>query len=73
MLAKDEREAAARGEGCLGRAAEDLFAPLLIEHWANTVHKQGGTAADRKVMEAMELSEQMRAWQRRTGRAKIPD
>lgn len=79
-LAKDEREAAARGEGCLGKAADDepvfvlrasdRFAPGLIDHWANQAHAAG--VPDNKVAEAVQLADAMRVWQRRNG-SKTPD
>ena len=83
MLARDEREAAARGEGCLGKAADDeilfvlraqdRFAPQLVEHWAHLVVQAGGAASEAKAAAAAVLAEDMRNWQARTQRAKVPD
>ena len=80
MLAKDEREAAARGQGCLGKAADDepvfvlrgqdVLAPDIITHWADRAHAAG--APDEKVADAIMLAEAMREWQR-ANRSKVPD
>jgi hypothetical protein len=76
-LAKVERELAARGEGCLGRAADDepvfvlraqdKLADQLVDSWADLVELGRGPSA--KVVEARELAEAMRAWPSR----KFPD
>lgn len=72
-----EREAAARGEGPLGKAAhdepvfilraQDMLASGLVDQWA-TLARQSGVPMD-KVNEARLLAKQMRAWPNR----KIPD
>ena len=69
-LAKIEREKAARGEGCLGKAADnepvfilraqDTCAADAVDHWANHVQLLGGHPD--KVREARELADEMRAW-----------
>lgn len=69
-LAKVERERAARGEGCLGKAADDepvfilrgqdVLAADLVERWALEA-QQVGCPWD-KVREARELAQQMREW-----------
>lgn len=81
MLAKLEREAAARGEGCLGRAsddepvfvlrANDVLAPIVISQWADLALDYG-TPPD-KVQEARTCALSMIEWQKRTGRGKVPD
>lgn len=87
-LAKIERELAAKGEGCLGKAADDepVFilrandktAPEVIEHWARKVE---ASYCDKhrlkempvaKLKEAKALAHQMRAWQELNG-SKLPD
>ena len=93
-LAKEERERAARGEGCLGKTrddepvfvlrAQDKFAPALVSLWARwckdavlqetRAHPDAGSHPTyKKAREAETLSEQMRDWQKETGRAKTPD
>lgn len=69
-LAKDERERAARGEGCLGKAhpdepvfilrAQDCFAADLVEKWAIWARAAG--CPNDKAQEAMDIAEQMRRW-----------
>jgi len=76
-LAKSERERAARGEGALGKAADnepvfvlraqDKLAAPLVDLWATLAEEQGCPAD--KVGEARTLSAQMRAWPNR----KYPD
>lgn len=76
-LAKDERERAARGEGCLGKAADDepvfvlraqdMFAANLVEQWAELA--EGRRCPPEKVAEARELAANMRTWPSR----KYPD
>lgn len=69
-LAKIERECAARGEGCLGKAADDepvfilraqdSLAADLVERWAIGARAAG--CPNDKVQEAMALAEDMRRW-----------
>ena len=76
-LAKVERELAAEGKGCLGKAADDepvfilraqdIFASGLVEAWAHSLEERGGDLE--KVREARRLAMLMRAWPRR----KVPD
>jgi hypothetical protein len=71
--AKVERERAARGEGCLGKAkddepifilrAQDIHAADLVEKWAIWA-QVGGTDND-KVQEAFAIAEDMRRWPNR--------
>lgn len=75
--AKYERELAANGRGCLGKAADDepifilrgqdKFAPALVRAWANLAQEHG--CDQRKVLEALRLSDDMRLWHTR----KFPD
>lgn len=72
-LAKIEREKAARGEGCLGKAhddepvfilrAQDSLAADLVELWSIRANSVGCTWD--KVREAKELAEEMRNWHTR--------
>lgn len=67
---KQEREAAAQGKGCLGRAgdnepvfvlrAQDMLAADLVETWA-TQASVAGCPGD-KVVEARRLAQEMREW-----------
>ena len=76
-LAKIERERAARGEGCLGKAADDepvfvlrgqdVLAPDLVDLWAARAQVNG--CGPEKVAGARELAAKMRAWAPR----KYPD
>lgn len=69
-LAKQERERAARGEGPLGKAADDepvfilraqdMLAADAVDWWAN--HARLNDVHCDKVREATELADQMRAW-----------
>lgn len=71
--AKEEREKAARGEGCLGKAADnepvfilraqDIHAADLVEKWAIWC-RAGNTNSD-KVDEAFRIAEEMREWPNR--------
>lgn len=79
--AKEEREAAARGEGCLGKAADDepvfvLRAQDYIAPWAVKSWVSHALATNRvpsaKIEEAMRLCDQMRKWQKTHG-CKAPD
>lgn len=72
-LAKIEREKAAAGKGCLGKAADDepvfilraqdMLAADLVDTWA-TQAKVAGCNWD-KVREARELAQAMREWPQR--------
>ena len=69
-LAKIERERAVRGEGCLGKAADDepvfilraqdSLAADLVEKWA--IHARSLGCGNDKVQEAFALAEEMRRW-----------
>lgn len=82
--AKEEREAAARGEGCLGKAADDepvfilrstdKFAPILVDLWCEFVRAAGKAPDDPKLIEALLLAQKMRRWQARNwSKKKVPD
>jgi hypothetical protein len=74
-LAKEFRD------GCLSRVrpdepifvlrAQDVFAPEVVECWADHVEGAAGEDAP-KVVEARKLAAQMREWQRQNA-AKVPD
>lgn len=76
-LAKIERELAAQGKGCLGKAADDepvfilrgqdKLAPALVRWWAAEARKRG--LSDEKVKDALTLAAAMEAWPTR----KYPD
>jgi hypothetical protein len=76
-FAKLERQRAARGEGCLGKAADDepvfvlraqdALAADLVEKWAIWARMHG--CPNDKVQEALVLVEDMRRWPTR----KFPD
>lgn len=78
---KDAMEAAARGEGCLGRAADDepvfilrgqdATMPHMLEFWANAV-EQMNDESNSKILDARKFAREVRAWQREHG-CKIPD
>lgn len=79
MLTKKEvLEAAMRGEGCLGKAADDepvfvlraqdATADDCVERWAIMARTLGSTNTD-KLLEAGHIAEAMRLWPNR----KIPD
>lgn len=82
--AKIERELAAQGLGSLGKAADDepvfilraqdVFAPALIEAWANHLipHRANNPGTRQKITDARALAESMRAWQDTHGK-KVPD
>lgn len=69
-LAKIEREMAANGQGCLGKAADDepvfilrgqdKFAADLVDEWARQARLMG--CDEKKVVEAEQLAIAMRAW-----------
>lgn len=68
--AKIEREMAAAGRGCLGKAADDepvfilrgqdMISPQLVEEWAD-IAEHHKCSAD-KVAEARALALKMRGW-----------
>jgi hypothetical protein len=70
LTAREVREAAARGEGCLGKAADDepvfvlrgrdLLAPDLVEKWA--IDANAVKCPWDKVREAKEIAQLMREW-----------
>ena len=70
-------DAAARGEGCLGKAAEgepvfvlraqDKLAPMLVEFWAEMARANG--CPKDKADDARVVADQMRKWPDR----KCPD
>jgi hypothetical protein len=72
--------AAARGAGCLGKAAadepvfilraHDRLAPLVVEIWADLA--KAHEAPPEKTAGAMALATEMRAWEERNG-SKWPD
>lgn len=76
-LAKIERERAARGKGCLGKAADDepvfvlrgqdVLAADLVDSWADKAEQCGCNRA--KVADARKLAAAMRGWSPR----KYPD
>lgn len=76
-IAKIEREMAARGQGCLGKAkddepvfilrAQDALAADLVKIWAMRAESHGCSAE--KVAEARALADAMAAWTPR----KYPD
>jgi hypothetical protein len=87
MLAKRERDLAAKGKGCLGKAADDepvfvlrandVVAPAAVEAWADFVEQSVGAMVSgdqtrAKVQEARSIAHQMRAWQALNG-SKFPD
>jgi len=87
MLAKKEREAAAKGKGGLGKAADDepvfvlrandVCAPATVEAWADFVEAGigamvSGDETRAKVQEARSVAHLMRAWQALNG-SKFPD
>ncbi len=75
--AKEERERAARGEGCLGKAADDepvfilrgqdRLAATLVDTWANLAGEHGCGIV--KVVDARKTAIAMRCWTHR----KFPD
>ena len=75
--AKEEREKAARGEGCLGKAADDepvfilraqdRYAAGRVDDWAD--YAEEGGCPPEKVAEARDLARRMKAWPIR----KVPD
>lgn len=51
--------------------AQDKTAPLAVRAWAATAKLVG--AGDDKVAEALKTADEMEAWQKANGRAKLPD
>lgn len=78
---REVMEAAARGEGCLGKAADDepvfvlraqdSLAPGLIRVWADTL--ENAKRVPEKVRGARTIAVKMIDWQRATQRFKLPD
>jgi len=79
--ARETREQAGQGEGCLGKAADDepvfvlrasdSIAPILVELWADLAHQSGHR--DEKVAGAAQIAEDMRAWAAANSGHKQPD
>jgi hypothetical protein len=79
---KETLEMLARGEGCLGKAADDEPVFVLRAHdktfaemifiWAMLQRLIGSTAHD-KIGSAEQIAHEGRQWQARTGRAKVAD
>lgn len=77
---KIELEMANRGEGCLGKSADDepvfilraqdKFAPVLVQMWAELAGAAG--APTEKIQEAARSYLRMREWQMKNG-CKVPD
>jgi hypothetical protein len=83
MATKSETlEMLARGEGCLGHAADDEPVFVLRAHdktfaatifiWA-ILQRLLGSTAHAKIGEAEQIAHAGREWQARTGRAKVAD
>jgi hypothetical protein len=76
---KHELERAARGEGCLDKAAndepifilrgQDKLAPIIVEMWAGLAEATVAGDIDAKIHEARMLARKMREWPKR----KMPD
>lgn len=86
MLKKLELEAANRGEGCLGKAADDepvfilraqdALAPLIVRAWADQLSALTSPSDDKrrkKAEDARKLAKDMEAWQIEKGLRKMPD
>lgn len=84
MTKKETLDAAARGEGCLGRSqddepvfvlvARDKMAADVVVKWASDAMRFGGLKAnDPKIVSAMELAAEMDAWREAHGGGKVPD
>jgi hypothetical protein len=80
-----ERDMAAKGLGCLGKAADDEpvfilrakdeFAPVTVMDWAERVEASSdrpNTNTVEKIREARALAYKMRVWQEEHG-CKVPD
>lgn len=75
---KHALEMAARGKGCLGKAADDepvfvlrgqdVIAPAIVEAWADLAESVGSIGAN-KLLEARMVARKMREWPNR----KLPD
>lgn len=80
-MKKDAMEAAARGEGCLGGAADDepvfilrgqdATMPYMLTLWADVVERQNN-GNNSKTLEARKFAKEVVAWQHRN-KTKIPD
>ena len=80
MNKKEVLEAALRGEGCLGRCADDepvfvivgrdRLAPIVVNHWINLAEAVGSTKA--KIGGARRDMAAIREWQDAHG-SKVPD
>ena len=78
MLKRDEVAALERGEGCLGKSADDepvfilcardTLAPDTVRTWADAA--EAAMCNPEKVASARALADQMEAWQ---GNRKLPD
>jgi hypothetical protein len=62
---------AAKDEPLFTLRAQDRFAPMLVQLWADMCATQHGSNSP-KVIEAYETAEEMLNWQR-VNRAKFPD
>lgn len=79
---KDCMEAAARGEGCLGKArddepvfvlrGQDITMPRLIASWAILVKRENGGVDNDKTIEAMKFVGEIVDWQA-AHYTKVPD
>jgi hypothetical protein len=82
MTKLEELEAAARGEGCLGRSADDepIFvlcardraASETVRQWAANAASAGCKNTD-KLNEALRQASLMDDWRARMGGGKVPD
>lgn len=81
-LAKEEREMVVRGEGCLGKAADDepvfvlraqdRFLPVILDLWINLA--MAANVNPKKIEEAQLLLDKVRRWQfDHFHNVKIPD
>lgn len=84
---KDCLEAAARGEGCLGKArddepvfiivGDDASMAAVVRSWARRVlkmHKEAGNKIPDKISEALDFADEIDAWQSKNyATVKIPD
>lgn len=85
MKKKEELEAAARGEGCIGKSqddepiftlvARDRFAPAVVRRWADLVEAatHPNSTGRRKAVEARLFAVEMDAWREAHGGGKVPD
>lgn len=82
---KETLEAALRGEGCLGKAADDepvfvlrakdLVAPSAIEYWSERVRTEATrNESIQKGYQALEVANAFRLWQdAKSVKVKVPD